>query len=113
VPTLLNKLKRSHLGLDSTRPAFEQLTKACHQRKLPVDAWRSDEHLAMEERGEQLKIFDLNHQKLPTLAQITVQLCDNKDNSDSNVDIVQWIADGIKAENDQYVVAITSHCFFY
>lgn len=109
VPTLLRKLKRSQIGLDSTRPAFEELTKACHQRKLPVDAWRSDEHLATEERGEFLKIFDINHQKSPTLAEITVQLCDDNDNSNGFVDIVQWIADGIQVENDQSVLDIIAH----
>ena len=89
------------MGLDSTQPAFEQLTNACHQRNLPVGTWRSDERLAMKERGERLKIFDINHQKLPSLAQITLQLCNDKDKPNSPVDIVHWIADGIKAENDQ------------
>ena len=31
VPTLLTKLKRSQVGLDSTQPAFEQLTNTCLQ----------------------------------------------------------------------------------
>jgi len=87
--------------LDSTRPAFQELTKACRLRGLPVDVWKTDERLATKERGQLLNIFDLNHQKLPTLAQITVQLCNNKDNPNGTVDMVQWIADGIKAENDQ------------
>jgi hypothetical protein len=104
VPTLLKKLKRSQIGLHSTVPAFKELTKACRLRSLPVDAWKSDECLATEERGERLNIFDLNHQKLPSLAQITVRLSDDKDGSSSLCDIVQWIADGIKAENDQFVI---------
>jgi hypothetical protein len=41
------------------------------------------------------------HEKAPTLAQITIQLCDNKDKINTSVDIVDWIADGIKAEIDQ------------
>jgi hypothetical protein len=76
-----------------------------------VEFWRSNKHLAMEERGEQLRMFDVNHKKSPTLAQITVRLCDTKDNSDSRVDMVQWIADGIKAENDQFVIDLIFHCF--
>jgi hypothetical protein len=55
----------------------------------------------MKERGERLKIFDVDHEKAPTLAQITLQLCDDKDCSNSRADLVDWIADGIKAENDQ------------
>jgi hypothetical protein len=101
VPTLLTKLKRSRLGLDSTQPAFEQLTNTCLQRKLPVDSWRSAELFAMEERGERLKIFDVNHAKAPTLAQITLSLTESKDNSNEAANIIDWIADGIKIENDQ------------
>jgi hypothetical protein len=48
------------------------LNKACQLRGLPVDVWKADERLATKERGELLNIFDLNHQKLPILAQITV-----------------------------------------
>jgi hypothetical protein len=113
VTTLITKLKRSQNGLISTQPAFQQLTKSCVQRKLPVDSWKCDENLAMEERGESLKIFDVNHEKAPTLAQITLQLCDNKDNSNGSADVVDWIADGIKAESDQWVFKITFHLFFF
>jgi hypothetical protein len=101
VPTLLTKLRRSQLGLDSTLPAFEQLTNTCLQRNLPVESWRSAEILAMEERGERLKIFDVNHEKAPTLAQITLRLAESKDNSNEAANIIDWVADGIKIENDQ------------
>ena len=101
VSTLLTKQKRSQIGLDSTEPAFNQLTKSCLQRNLPVEAWRAAEHLAMEERGEHLKIFDINYKKAPTLAEITLSLTNTKDNSNSTANIVDWIADGIKAQNDQ------------
>jgi hypothetical protein len=66
----------------------------------------------MEERGESLKIFDLNHEKAPTLAQITLQLCENKDSSNGSADVVDWIADGIKAESDQWVFKTIFHLFF-
>ena len=101
VPTLLTKLKRSQDGLDATQPAFDQLTKSCIQRNLPVEAWKSAELFAMEERGDCLRIFDINHEKAPTLAQITLQLTEMKDNLSSSVNIVDWIADGIKTQNDQ------------
>lgn len=64
--------------------------------------------MAMEERGHHLKIFDINHKKPPTLAQITLQLTDMKDNPSDNVKIVDWIADGIKAQNDQWVLNMIS-----
>jgi hypothetical protein len=101
VSTLLTKLKRSQIGLDSTRPAFEQLTDSCKKRKLPVPKWKSDEKLAMAKRGKHLKIFDINHKKAPTLAEIKLSLIDGMDNSNDNATVVDWIGGGIKAQNDQ------------
>ena len=89
--------------MDSTKPAFEELTRSCLVRKLPVESWRSAERLAMEERGEEMGIFDVNHRKAPTLAEITLQLTDTSDNSNDVVNVVNWISDGIKAQNDQCV----------
>jgi len=106
VPTLLTKLKRSQIGLDSTKPAFDQLTNSCQKRKLPVDLWKSAELLAMKERGERLAIFDVNREKAPTLAEITLKLTDNKEVSDVSASVVDWISDGIKAQNDQCVLNI-------
>ena len=91
------------MGLDSTEPAFKELTNTCLQRKLPLESWRAAELLAMDERGEKLKIFDVNHTKAPTLAQITLSLTESKDASNEASSIIDWIADGIKIENDQLV----------
>jgi len=56
----------------------------------------------MEERGEYLSIFDLNHEKAPTLAQITLQLTENEDHRPNDKSkIVDWVAAGIKAQSDQ------------
>lgn len=63
-----------------------------------------EEAKAMDERGERLRIFDVNHENAPTLAQITLQLTDTKDNSIDNANVVHWISDGIKAQNDQQVL---------
>ena len=60
-----------------------------------------DETIAMEERGEHLRIFNLNYEKAPSLAQITLKLTDTKEYSSNKVDVVHWISDGIKAQNDQ------------
>ena len=108
VPSLLTKLKRSQIGLDSTLPAFEQLTESCLQRKLPVESWKSAERLAMEDRGEALSIFDINHEKAPTLAQITLRLADENQHSSDASNVVDWVADGIKAQNDQLVRVVAT-----
>ena len=55
----------------------------------------------MEERGERLRIFDINYEKAPTLAEITLNLTDAQDGSNDNANVVHWISDGIKAQNDQ------------
>ena len=104
VSTLLIKRNRSRNGIDSTKPAFKELTVSCEERKLPVDAWRVAEAKAMDERGESLGIFDVKHEKPPTLAQITLQLTDTQDDYSNNMNPVDWIADGIKAENYQWVL---------
>jgi hypothetical protein len=58
----------------------------------------------MEERREHLKIFNIKHKKAPTLAEITLLLTSNtKDDSNSTVNMIDWISDGIKAQNDQWV----------
>jgi hypothetical protein len=101
VPTLLTKLKRTQVGLDSTQPAFDQLTETCLKRNLPVETWRLAEALAMEERGDHLSIFDINHRKAPTLAQITLRLTETDDDSNDSAILVDWVADGIKTQNDQ------------
>ena len=58
----------------------------------------------MEERGENQKIFDINHRKAPTLTQITLSLAESKDISNEAANVVDWIADGIKIENNQWVM---------
>lgn len=55
----------------------------------------------MEERGNLLTIFDVNHENAPTLAQITLKLTENEDNSIDSANVVHWISDGIKLQNDQ------------
>ena len=52
----------------------------------------------MEERGEHLRIFDVDCKKASTLAQITLKLTDAKDDSNNAGNIVNWIYDGIKAQ---------------
>ena len=54
-------------------------------------------------KGEKLRIFDINHGKAPTFAQITPSLTETNDNSNDGVHVVNWLADGIKTQNDQWV----------
>lgn len=83
------------------------MTKSCIQRKLPVESWKLAEHLAMEERGEQLKIFDVDHRKAPSLAEITLKLTDGNNEGQYGANLVHWISDGIKAQNDQWVFVMS------
>ena len=57
-------------------------------------------------KGWTPKDLDINYKKALTLAEITLSLTNTKDNSNSTANIVDWIADGIKAQNDQWVLNI-------
>ena len=67
----------------------------------------------MEERGERLAIFDINHKKAPTLAEITLKLTDSKKSRNISASVVNWISDEIKAQNDQYVLNDAGLLVFY
>lgn len=69
--------------------------------------------MAMEERGNKLEIFDVKHKKPPTLAEITLELTDTKGQENDHVKIVDWISDGIKVENDQFVYNVIAHLTFF
>ena len=57
----------------------------------------------MDDRGEALRIFNINQEMAPTLAQITLWLADkNKDSIDAS-NVVDWVANGIKAQNYQFI----------
>ena len=59
--------------------------------------------LTMEERGEKLSIFDINHGKASTFAQITLNLTETNDNSNDGVHVVNWLADWIITQNEWWV----------
>ena len=59
--------------------------------------------MAMDERGEKLRIFDVNHKKAATLAQITLKLTEAKEIPKNALNAVDWISDGMKAQNNQFV----------
>jgi hypothetical protein len=99
--------------LESTEPAFKELTNSCIKRNLPVKAWSSAEALAMEERGDGLRIFDINHQKAPSLAEITLKLTDAEDDYNPSMNVVNWISDGIKAQNNQWVLYSIFNMVFF
>jgi hypothetical protein len=63
----------------------------------------------MEERGEHLKIFDIKHNKAPTLAEITLTLTSNtKDNSNSTVNMV----DGFLIESKPKMISESINLIF-
>jgi hypothetical protein len=66
----------------------------------------------MEKRGKSLSFFDINQEKAPTLSQITLRLTDENGDSNHTSKVVDWVADGIKAQNDQLVCGFFS-CPFY
>jgi len=59
--TLCKKWSRAKGGLSETRPAFEQLTD-CLEAEL-VQEWTAQERVAMQHRGDHLKIYEVASEK--------------------------------------------------
>ncbi|KAI0244966.1 hypothetical protein BJV78DRAFT_1289900 [Lactifluus subvellereus] len=70
--SLCGKWSRAKQGLAETKPAFEQLTE-CLEPSL-VQEWTAQERVAMENRGDHLKIYEVTSEKLPMLADIRLRL---------------------------------------
>jgi hypothetical protein len=60
----------------------------------------------MKNRGNQLRIFDMSHEKAPNPAEVTLQLTENQDHSSNGMNVVNWIAHGIRTQNDQYILNV-------
>jgi len=63
--SLCGKWTRAKQGVCDTKPAFEQLTD-CLDASW-VQEWTKQERVAMENRGEDLKIYDIASEKCRTL----------------------------------------------
>ena len=61
VESLCGKWTRAKKGVSDTKPAFEQLTD-CLDPSL-VQEWTRQECVAMENRGDDLKIYDVISEK--------------------------------------------------
>src|ERR1700677_3213493 len=59
--SLCGKWTRATDGVSETKPAFEQLTD-CLDASL-VQEWTEQEHVAMEQRGDHLKIYQVASEK--------------------------------------------------
>ena len=59
--SVCEKWSRARNGVSETKPAFEQLTE-CLDAGL-VQEWTEQERVAMEQRGDHLKIYDVASQK--------------------------------------------------
>jgi hypothetical protein len=55
--SLCGKWSRAKEGVSETKPAFEQLTE-CLEASL-VREWTAQERVAMEKRGEHLRIYEV------------------------------------------------------
>ncbi len=58
---MCGKWKRAKTGVSTTQSAFEQLTD-CLDDSL-IEEWTNQEHVAMEKRGDHLKIFTVTSDK--------------------------------------------------
>jgi hypothetical protein len=59
--SLLSKYKAAVKGRDSSKVAFEELNASVDEAQL--QKWREEESMAMESRGEYLRIYDVRTEK--------------------------------------------------
>ena len=55
--SLSRKWAKAKEGVHDTKLAFDQLTKRLEASS--IEEWTAQEHVAMEQRGERLKIYDV------------------------------------------------------
>jgi hypothetical protein len=103
-------------GVSETKPAFEQLTE-CLDAALVRD-WTEQERVAMEKRGDYLKIYEVVSTKckrclnsssdtdhlclpVPTLAEIRLKLSETEVQHGNLSGSVSTIAEGLAIEKSQ------------
>jgi hypothetical protein len=62
--SLCTKWTRAKKGVSETRPAFEQLSD-CLEASL-IEEWTEQERVAMEERGDHLKVYVIRSERCGT-----------------------------------------------
>ena len=87
------------MGLKETRTAYEQLCEALDPGE--ISQWQIDEASAMRNRGEELKIFEVQEMKLPTLADIRLELTEKEGRNRLASGTISWLADGVALEQAQ------------
>ena len=115
---LLKKFKRAMDGLGDAKEAYISLGESIDP--VTVARWKEDEKIAMDERGEHLRIFEVKMRKgdfsfcccvhvrsnhpleEPTLAQICLDLA-SKQNKNTTDGTLGWLSSGINLENEQCV----------
>ena len=114
---LVNKYKRAVKSRENTKVAYESLTDSLEEAK--VNEWRAAEKQAMEERGEYLRIYEVQESKgafqmivliftkceklAPTKAEIALALTESTNGMAETEGSVAWLMTGILLEDSQYV----------
>ena len=114
--SLCAKRSRATKGVSETKPAFEQLTE-CLDASLVRD-WTEQERVAMEQRGDHLKIYEVVSTKckqylnsssdtdrsclsVPTLAEIRLKLSESEVQHGNLSGSVSMITEGLAIEKSQ------------
>ncbi|KAI0245917.1 hypothetical protein BJV78DRAFT_1286968 [Lactifluus subvellereus] len=100
--SLCKKWSRAKQGLSETMPAFEQLTE-CLEPSL-VQEWTAQERVAMENRGDHLKIYEATLDKLPTLADIRLRLSEAEVRYGNLSGSVSALMEGLTIERSQLLL---------
>ena len=114
--SLCGKWSRTKEGVAETKPAFEQLMD-CLEASL-VQEWTAKERVAMEQRGDHLKIYEVRSEKcrriiyvvlgvnhsytlVPTLLEIRLKLSETEVHQGNLSGAVSAITEGLSIEKSQ------------
>ncbi len=96
---LLTKYKRATLSLKETKQGYDDLTETLHPSD--IQQWKMDKERAMKNRGEELKLFDVQEMKSSTQADIRLQLSEKESSNQMAGGTISWLAEGISLEQAQ------------
>ncbi|OJA15723.1 hypothetical protein AZE42_13710, partial [Rhizopogon vesiculosus] len=97
VKTLIKKHAHAVKGVKDTKLPFDELNRSLDSNK--IIAWKRDEKLAMEKRGEYLDMYQLKIDKAPTMAEIRLSLVELENPEAGRSGTVSWIIQGINLED--------------
>ncbi|KAF8463731.1 hypothetical protein DFH94DRAFT_686719 [Russula ochroleuca] len=99
VSTLCKKIEKAMIGVKDTSEAFIELSAALDTNL--IEAWQRDEQQAQVNRGECLRIYDVQVEQAPSQADIRLGLTSSEQKKGLRCGTITWLVLGISLEDEQ------------